>query len=68
VATRPLERPLRPWLEQAQTPAEAGEEIRAALEADLAGGRETGFRPRAGEDGGLCFTQTFGSTIANKPA
>ena len=31
VATRPLERPLAPWLEQAQTPAQAAGEVRAAL-------------------------------------
>jgi ubiquinone/menaquinone biosynthesis C-methylase UbiE len=68
VATRPLDRPLKPWLEQAQTPVEAGEEIRGALEADLAGGRDTGFRPRTAEDGTLWFTQTFGSAIASKPA
>jgi ubiquinone/menaquinone biosynthesis C-methylase UbiE len=68
VATRPLERPLAPWLEQAQTPAQAAGEIRAALEEDIAGRRATGFRPRTGEDGELWFTQTFGSAIAAKPA
>jgi ubiquinone/menaquinone biosynthesis C-methylase UbiE len=28
----------------------------------------TGFRPRAGNDGDVWFTQTFGSAIAVKPA
>ena len=68
VATRPLERPLTPWLEQAQTPARAAGEIRAALDEDIAGRRATGFRPRTGEDGELWFTQTFGSAIAARPS
>jgi SAM-dependent methyltransferase len=68
VVTRPLERPLTPWLEQAQTDGAAGEEIRAALEAELAGETTTGFRPRSGDDGELRFVQTFGSAIARKPS
>lgn len=68
VATRPLERPLAPWLEQAQTPAQAAGEVRAALEADVAGQRTTGFRPRAAEDGEMWFVHTFASAIAAKPA
>jgi hypothetical protein len=70
VATRPLERPLTPWLEQAQTPTEPAETIRAALRGDLDGDTPTGFRPRAGDDGDgdVWFTQTFGSAIAVKPA
>jgi SAM-dependent methyltransferase len=68
VATRPLERPLLPWLEQAQTPAQACGEIRQALDADIGGGRATGFQPRTDEDGDMWFTQIFGSAIATKPA
>lgn len=68
VATRPLERPLTPWLEQAQTPTEPAEAIRAAIRGDLDGETATGFRPRAGDDGDMWFTQTFGSAIAVKPA
>jgi ubiquinone/menaquinone biosynthesis C-methylase UbiE len=68
VATRPLERPLLPWLEQAQTPAQTAGEIRQALDADLAGGRATGFAPRTNEDGDMFFTQVFGSAIASKPS
>ena len=64
VATRPLERPLAPWLEQARTPAGAAGEIRAALDEDIAGRRATGFRPRAGDDGEVWFTQTFASAIS----
>jgi ubiquinone/menaquinone biosynthesis C-methylase UbiE len=66
VATRPLERPLLPWLEQAQTPAQTAGEIRQALDADLEGPRTTGFRPRTNEDGDMWFTQVFGSAIASK--
>jgi len=68
VATRPLERPLMPWLEQAQTPAQTAGEIREALDADLEGARATGFKPRTNEDGDMWFTQTFGSAIASKPS
>lgn len=68
VATRPLERPLLPWLEQAQTPAQVAGEIRAALDAEVAGERRTGLRPRTDEDGDMWFVQTFGSAIASKPA
>jgi hypothetical protein len=68
VATRPLERRLTPWLEHAQTPAEPAEAIRAALRGDADGETATGFRPRAGNDGDMWFTQTFGSAIAVTPA
>lgn len=68
VATRALERPLLPWLEQAKTPAHTAGEIRAALDRDVAGDAATGFRPRADEDGDMWFTQTFGSAIATKPS
>jgi hypothetical protein len=44
------------------------DEIRAALRADLDGQAETGFRPRAHEDGELWFVQTFGSAIASRPS
>jgi ubiquinone/menaquinone biosynthesis C-methylase UbiE len=68
VATRPLERPLLPWLEQAQTPAQAAGEIRKALHENLQGARATGFRPYVDKDGDMWFTQTFGSAIASKPS
>lgn len=68
VATRPLERPLMPWLEQAQTPAQTAGEIREALDGEIEGARATGFRPRTNEDGDMWFTQTFGSAIASKPS
>jgi ubiquinone/menaquinone biosynthesis C-methylase UbiE len=68
VATRPLERPLQPWLQQAQTDAAAAEEIRAALRSEIGGGVVTGFQPRTSEDGELWFVQTVASAIATKPA
>ncbi|MFZ1992501.1 MAG: methyltransferase domain-containing protein [Solirubrobacteraceae bacterium] len=68
VATKPLERPLEPWLEQAQTGEAARDAIRDALRADVSGDTVTGFQPRAHEDGALWFVQTFGSAIATKPS
>lgn len=68
VATRALERPLTPWLEQAQTPPAAAEAIRSALRADIAGDGATGFTPRVDEAGELWFTQTFASAIASRSA
>jgi ubiquinone/menaquinone biosynthesis C-methylase UbiE len=68
LATRPLERPLEPWLEQAQSGEAACHEIRAALRAELDGGPVTGFAPRVADDGELWFVQTFGSAIASKPS
>jgi ubiquinone/menaquinone biosynthesis C-methylase UbiE len=68
VATRPLERPLDPWLDQAQTDASVRDGIRAALRADVDGDAVTGLRPRVAADGELWFVQTFGSAIASKPA
>jgi ubiquinone/menaquinone biosynthesis C-methylase UbiE len=71
VATRPLERPLDPWLEQAQTEEATRDGIRAALRADAdgrGGDRSTGFRPRVDDEGALWFVHTFGSAIASKPS
>ncbi|HEY6525543.1 MAG TPA: class I SAM-dependent methyltransferase [Solirubrobacteraceae bacterium] len=68
VATRPLERRLGPWLQQAQTDEAVRDEIRAALRADIGGGAVTGFRPRAADDGELWFAQTFASAIASRPS
>lgn len=63
VEFRDVERTLGPWLEQTQTPPEARAEIREALEAELAGGPQTGFRPRE-IDGQLRFLHTAASIIA----
>ena len=63
VEFRDVERTLGPWLEQTETPPEARAEIREALEAELAGGPLTGFRPREVE-GQLGFLHTAASMIA----
>jgi ubiquinone/menaquinone biosynthesis C-methylase UbiE len=63
VEFRDVERTLGPWLEQTQTAPEARAEIREALEAELAGGPPTGFRPRE-SDGQLRFLHTAASIIA----
>jgi ubiquinone/menaquinone biosynthesis C-methylase UbiE len=63
VEFRDVERTLGPWLEQTHTPPEARAEIREALEAELAGGPPTGFRPRD-IDGQLRFLHTAASIIA----
>jgi ubiquinone/menaquinone biosynthesis C-methylase UbiE len=63
VEFRDVERKLGPWLDQTQTSPEAREEIRDALEAELAGGAPTGFRPRE-VDGQLGFLHTAASIIA----
>lgn len=63
VEFRDVERTLGPWLEQTETPPEARAEIREALEAELAGGPLTGFRPREVE-GQLGFLHTAASIIA----
>ena len=68
VATRPLERPLAPWLDQTQTDEAVRDEIRTALRSDLDGGAVTGFRPRTADDGALWFVQTFASAIARRPS
>ncbi len=64
VEFRDTERSLEPWLTQTQTTAEAAEEIRAALRADLAGGAATGFRPRD-VGGDPRFLHTMASVIAS---
>lgn len=67
VTTRALERPLRPWLEQTETPAETAAEIERALHAELELGESatTGFAPRIAH-GELWFTQTFAACVARR--
>lgn len=68
---RPLERPLEPWLDQAEAAVPTADQIRRELRAELAGGPVTGFAPRERRDesgGELWFTQTFASAIARRPA
>jgi SAM-dependent methyltransferase len=63
VEVRDVVRPLEPWLVQTDPPADAAEEIRAALRSELAGGAPTGFRPSE-QDGELHFVHTMASLIA----
>jgi SAM-dependent methyltransferase len=63
VEVRDVVRPLEPWLVQTDPPADAAEEIRAALRSELAGGAPTGFRPSE-QDGDVHFVHTMASLIA----
>jgi hypothetical protein len=67
VAERELERPLGPWLAQTETDAETAARIAGALDAELAGGETTGFRPRR-VDGELCFRHRFAAVTGAKGA
>jgi SAM-dependent methyltransferase len=63
VEVRDVVRPLEPWLVQTEPALAAAEAIRAALNAELAGGPPTGFRPSERE-GELHFVHTMASLIA----
>jgi SAM-dependent methyltransferase len=67
VAEREIDRPVRPWLEQAVAGPEATKQVLAAFDADLAGGESTGMRPHV-VDGERWFRQTWEVTVAAKPA
>ncbi|GAA3721911.1 SAM-dependent methyltransferase [Spinactinospora alkalitolerans] len=58
-----VSRPLRQWLEQARTPADAAARIERELGAELDGGPATGLRPHL-VDGALFFTQTWAHVAA----
>jgi ubiquinone/menaquinone biosynthesis C-methylase UbiE len=66
VQTREVDRPLAPWLAQ----AEAGEDVVARVEeelrAELADGAATGFRPRE-DEARLHFVQRFAAVTAIGP-
>jgi ubiquinone/menaquinone biosynthesis C-methylase UbiE len=61
--TREVERPLAPWLDQADALAATRAAIGAELAAELAGGPPTGFRPRE-VDGGMHFVHRIASVVA----
>jgi SAM-dependent methyltransferase len=61
-----VERPLRVWLEQAGTPADAAVRIEEELRAELAGGAPTGMRPLEADDD-LWFTQTWAHISVTMP-
>ena len=67
--TRPVRRPLQPWVEQTQTPDDAIEKIEQALIGEIERrGPATGFQPLRDADGQLTIVQTLTSLIARKPA
>jgi hypothetical protein len=53
-----VERPLRPWLDQARTPGDAARQVEEELSRELDGGASTGMRPLMVDDE-LWFTQTW---------
>lgn len=59
--------PLDRWLAQANAPQDVGAQLRAELEAELAGGATTGMRPRR-EEAGLHFTQRWAIAVGARPA
>jgi ubiquinone/menaquinone biosynthesis C-methylase UbiE len=61
--TREVERPLAPWLDQADALAATRSAIGAELAAELAGGPPTGFRPRE-VDGEMRFVHRIASVVA----
>jgi SAM-dependent methyltransferase len=66
VAEREIDRPVEPWLQQSLTDEGSAGQVRAAFEAELAGGETTGLRPHR-VDGDLWFLQTWEVTVAHKP-
>jgi ubiquinone/menaquinone biosynthesis C-methylase UbiE len=66
VAEREIDRPLQAWLEQAVTDPSASARIGEAFAGELAGGAETGMRPRHNADGELWFHQLWEVTTARK--
>ena len=61
-----VHRPVEQWLRQAVTPEPAAGQVRAAFEAELAGGVPTGLRPSR-SPGELWFTQDWEVTVAVRP-
>jgi hypothetical protein len=53
------------WLAKAQTPPRPAAQVRAALQAELEGGRRTGMRPFH-RDGRLMLHQVWGTFVARR--
>lgn len=65
VAEREIDRPVEQWLQQSVTDPDVAAVVRAALDADLAGGETTGMRPHR-VDGDLWFRQRWEVTVAHR--
>ncbi|HTW12091.1 MAG TPA: methyltransferase domain-containing protein [Solirubrobacteraceae bacterium] len=67
--TRVVRRPVGPWVQQTQTPAEDIAKIEMALVGEIERrGPATGLQPGRDQDGQLTIAQTLSSIVATKPA
>jgi ubiquinone/menaquinone biosynthesis C-methylase UbiE len=67
--SRSVRRPLKPWMEQTQTPPEAVHNIEFALTGELdRHGPPTGFQPQRDETGQITIVQTLAAVVARKPS
>jgi ubiquinone/menaquinone biosynthesis C-methylase UbiE len=66
VAEREIDRPVRPWLEQAATDTSAAELVCEAFDTELAGEAGTGMHPHRNADGAVWFRQLWEVTTARK--
>jgi SAM-dependent methyltransferase len=55
---------LEAWLERAHTPADAGDEVRAAFAAEIDGGAPTGLRAERDPDGRVAMRQRWVRVVA----
>lgn len=63
VNAREIDRPLEPWLEQAQTYPTVAGALRAEIQAEIEGGEATGLSPYEG-NGEIRFVQRWASVLA----
>jgi ubiquinone/menaquinone biosynthesis C-methylase UbiE len=65
VVGREIDRPLEPWLEQAQTDPAVAEALREEIRAEIDGGTPTGLHPYE-SDGEIRFLQRWASVLAER--
>ena len=63
VEGREIDRPLEPWLEQAQTAPAVADALRTEIQAEIEGGRATGLSPYE-RNGEIRFVQRWASVLA----